>query len=394
MEFYHGFVDIFSGILFLFGVRGAMQFLLKHYFDPDWDPARLKPEKQADGSVDHHELHFVDNISAGDVIAEWIPLDESDVVDQRFVSDDKVFPAGRGTGVKRDTPDILYAAVDGYACYKDGKIRVRETLTVHRDIDYRTGNISFVGNIAIEGSIRGGFSMHGRDVRVNGPVEGAHIVARNNLDCRGGVKGGRTAHLESGNDMKLAFCEYATLLSKRDVLIKGALMHSEVFAGRRLAVGGRLTGGHICAYDFIYVGEQLGGGMDTDTILVLGYDPALLNADRQFNERIKVVHDNIAFFEKILHKGKEYKAEYEPKLAAAYKELELLKGLKVKLWDGIYATERLDECRVLVPGVVKPGTEISIGSAYLKVDDFLEDVFFYYENYEVKIGASAGKMKR
>jgi uncharacterized protein (DUF342 family) len=74
--------------------------------------------------------------------------------------------------------------------------------------------------------------------------------------------------------------------------------------------------------------------------------------------------------------------------------LKLLKDMKVKLWDGIYATERLDECKVMVPGVVKPGVEVCIGSAYLRVNDFLEDVYFYYDNGEVKIGASTGKSKK
>ena len=372
-----------------------MQFLLKHYFDPDWDPSRLKPAEQADGSVDHHELQFVRNVAAGELIAEWIPLEEAEgEVDERFVSDEKIFPAGRGTGVKRDTPDKLYAAVNGYACYKEGRILVRETLTVRRDIDYRTGNISFIGNIAIEGSVRGGFIIEGTDVRVDGQVEGARIEARGNLDCRGGVKGAKTAHLKTGSDMKLAFCEYATVVSDRDVLVKGSLMHSDVYAGRRLAVGGRLTGGHISAFQFLYVGEQLGGGMDTDTVVVLGYDPQLLYVDKGYNKRIKVLHEEIASLEKMLNKGQEYKAECLPKLEAAKQELDLLKALKVKLWDGIYATERLDECRVLVPGKVKPGVEISIGSAYLKVDDFLQDVFFYYDNDEVKIGASTSKIKK
>jgi len=177
-------------------------------------------------------------------------------------------------------------------------------------------------------------------------------------------------------------------------MVKGALMHSDVYAGKRLAVGGRLTGGNICAYSYVYVGEQLGGGMGTDTSLVLGYKPSLLFVDQRYNVRIKALHEDIASFEKALNKGEEFRAEYEPRLESARKELDLLKSMKAKLWDGIYATERLDDCRVLVPGVVKPGVEICIGSAYYKVNDFFEDVFFYYDNGEVKIRASAAKSKK
>ena len=372
-----------------------MPFFLKHYFDPDWDPAKLKPEEQADGSVNHHERQFVKNVAAGDLIAEWIPVEEAGAdLDERFVSEEKSFPAGKGTGIKRDFPDKLFAAVDGYVCYKEGRILVRNPLTVHSDIDYHTGNVDFVGNVVIEGSVRSGFSIEAGDIRVNHQVEGAAITSRGSLDCRGGVKGGKKALLKAAGDMRLAFCEYATLLSGGDIMVKGALMHSDVYAGKRLAVGGRLTGGNFCAYNYIYVGEQLGGGMDTDTTLILGYKPSLLFTDQRYNRRIKTLHEDIASFEKALNKGEEFRSEYEPRLESARRELDLLKDMKVKLWDGIYATERLDDCRVLVPGVVKPGVEICIGSAYYRVDDFLEDVFFYYDNGEVKIGASAGKNKK
>ncbi|WFS64237.1 FapA family protein [Pseudodesulfovibrio thermohalotolerans] len=373
-----------------------MPFFLKHYFDPDWDPAKLKPEEQADGSVDHHERQFVKNVSAGDLIAEWLPLEEAgEELDERFVFEEKAFPAGRGTGIRRESPDKLFAAVDGYVCYKEGRILVRNPLTVHSDIDYHTGNVDFVGSVVVEGAVRTGFSVEAADdVRVNAQIEGAAVTARGNLDCRGGVKGGKEAILRATKDMRLAFCEYATLLAGGDILVKGALMHSDAYAGKRLAVGGRLTGGSICAYKYIYVGGQLGGGMDTDTSLILGYQPTLLYADQRYNQRIKVLHEDIAFFEKALNRGEEFRAEYEPRLESARSELELLKDMKVELWDGIYATERLDDCRVLVPGVVRPGVEICIGSAYYRVDDFLEDVFFYYDNGEVKYGASTGKMKK
>ncbi|BCS87113.1 DUF342 domain-containing protein [Pseudodesulfovibrio sediminis] len=372
-----------------------MPYILKHYFDPDWDLTKLKPAEQVDGSVDHHEKHFVHSVEAGAVIAEWVELaEDANGQDERFVYDEKAFPAGRGTGIKHRHPDRLYAAKDGYVCYKDGKIVVRDTLILAKDIDYHTGNIDFIGNVVIDGSVRSGFSVRGRDLSVHGQIEGAEVKALQDLNCKGGIKGGHKAQVKSGRDMKLAFCENATLQSSRDILIKGALMHSDVYAGRRLAVGGRLTGGNISAYNYIYVGEQLGGGLDTDTSLVLGYHPSLLYVNRESNIRIKKLHDDIASFEKILNKDDEFQEEYKEKLESAKAELELIKSLKVQLWEGMYCTECLEECKVLVPGVVKPGVEISIGNAYYKVDDYLEDVFFYYDHEEVKIGASTKNIKR
>lgn len=371
-----------------------MPYYLKHHFDPDTEHRRLVPEKQADGSVDHFELNYVQNVEAGNVIAEWVEVDEEEAgkLEPRYLFEERTFPAGRGTGIKHRHPDRLYAAVNGWVGYSDGRICVQEKLTIDKDVDYNTGNIDFIGNLTVRGCVRSGFHVGGRDVRIDGQIEGARVEALHSLSCRGGVKGSHEAFLESGKTMKLAFCENATLKAGEDVLVKGALMHSDVYAGRRLAVGGRLTGGRIVCHEYIYVGEQLGGGLDTSTRIILGYNPTLMYADEEYNARIRLLHDRIKTYEKQMSKGPDFREEFGPKLEAAIKELDLVKMLKVKLWEGIQGTECLDECKILVPGVVKPGVEISIGDAFLKVDDYFEDVYFYYENYEVKIGTSSKRL--
>ena len=373
-----------------------MTYLLEHLFDPDQDSKTRKPKELEDGSVDHYDLRFVQNVEAGSVIARWVPLDEAAAAgaDSRFVSEDRQFPAGKGTGIKRDVPDKLYAAVNGSVSYRDGKIVVDESITVPGDVNFHTGNINFIGNLTVGGAVRTGFTVQGRDINIQGQVEGARVEALHDLIARGGVKGGKEAFLEAGRDMKLSFCEYATLKSGGNVMVKGALMHSHIYCGKRLAVGGRLTGGDIYCHEYIYVGEQLGGGLDTDTSLTVGYDSTLLYADAEYNRRIKKIYENIKTYEKVLNKDKSATPEIGPKLDAAQREYSLLKMLKARLWEGIHGTEQVERCKVLVPGVVKPGVEISIGSAFLRIDDYLEDVYFYYDNGEIAIGTSAKKMKR
>ena len=374
-----------------------MPFYLKHHFDPDLGKHALKPQRQDDGSVDHYELNFVQNVEAGNVIARWIELngDVERDLDSRFIYEKKIpFPAGKGTGIKHKSPDKLFAAVNGGVGYEDGKIVVRESITVPDDVNFHTGNINFIGNLTVEGSVRGGFAVQGREVSVLGQIEGARVEALRNLSCRGGVKGSGGAFLEAGKSIRLSFCENAILKSGNDIMVKGALMHTDVYCGRRLAVGGRLTGGKLYCHEYVYVGDQLGGGLDTETSLIVGYDPTLLYADAEYNRRIKGLLDRIVSYEKIVEKGDDADVEFGPKLEAARRELDLLKMLKVKLWEGIQGTEQVEDCKVLVPGVVKPGVEISIGSAFLKIDDYLEDVYFYYDNGEVATGTSAKKMKR
>ncbi|MEF2229530.1 MAG: FapA family protein [Pseudodesulfovibrio sp.] len=372
-----------------------MTYLLQHLFDPDLDSRVRKPKELEDGSVDHYELRYVQNVEEGSVIARWVPLENAGgEADLRFVSPERKFPAGRGTGIRRNDPDRLYAAVNGSVGYRDGKIVVDEAITLPGDVNFHTGNINFIGNLTLGGGVRSGFTVQGRDIVIQGQVEGARVEALHDLICRGGIKGSKEAFLEAGRDLKLSFCEFATLKSGGDIMVKGSLMHSQVYCGKRLAVGGRLTGGDIYCHEYIYVGEQLGGGLDTDTSLTVGYDSTLLYADAEYNRRIKKLNENIKTYEKVLSRDKDSKAEIGPKLDSAQREYSLLKMLKAKLWEGIHGTEQVERCKILVPGVVKPGVEISIGSAFLKIDDYLEDVYFYYDNGEIATGISAKKMKK
>lgn len=368
-----------------------MPFYIKHYFDPDFDHTRLAPKEMDDGSVDHYELSYVQSVASGQLLAELIELEDEnrDGVDSRFILEEDSIPAGRGTGVRQSEPKKLFAARDGFVLYEDGRICVRKTLNVRHNVDFKTGNIHFVSDLNVFGTVNTGFALKARNIDIEGHVQGSNIHALEQLSCRSGVKGGGQALLESGKDMKLSFCEYATLKAGRNVLIKGACLHSKIYAGNNLAVGSRLIGSEVYARDYVYVGEQLGGGMGAEISITLGYNPALLYADMEIDRRLKKEFEAVRHAEAQVAKGGVQAKEFGRVLEESRVQLEKVRRRKRRLWATINRTEHIHKCKVLVPGVVKPGVEISIGKAYLKVDDYLEDVVFFFEDDEVKVGPSS-----
>ncbi|GAB7022767.1 FapA family protein [Salidesulfovibrio brasiliensis] len=368
-----------------------MPFFLKHYFDPDFDYMKLRPTQNEDGSVDHYELNYVQNVVEGQVIAEWAEVAEEDIAeyDQRFLFEEKKFPAGRGTGLKRNDPDKLFAATNGYVLYQEDRITVKETLNVRRDVDYNTGNVTFVGKLNVYGSVRAGFNIQAREIDIQGQVEGASVHAFKELSCRGGVKGQGKALLEAGANMRLSFAEFATLKCKGNLLVRGSLMHSKVFCGERLAVGGRMQGADVYCHKYVYVGEKLGGGLDADMTILLGYHPIMLYADNQLHEELRRLRRELEHSENQREKGGFLAKKHGPKIEQLREEIEMYRSKRARLWEGIRRTEKLHECKVLVPGSVRSGVEISIGPAYYKVREDMNDVYFYYEDGEVKVGDSA-----
>ncbi|MGE4552961.1 MAG: DUF342 domain-containing protein [Desulfovibrionaceae bacterium] len=375
-----------------------MPYLLKHFFDPDFDHLHLKPRVRGDGSVDHRDLNYVQNVVRDQVLAEFVEIEapedgEEDVAGEgRFVFDEPAFPIGVNCRPDPRNPLRLLASVNGYVFYDEhGKIIVKSLLNVRRDVDYNTGDVVFVGDLVVHGSVRAGFRLRAAGVRVKQTVEGARLTSMGSIVCEGGIKGSGEAVLKATQTIRAGFCENATLVADQNVLIDGPVLHSRIYAGHKLAVKGRLTGGEVYCMDYAYIGGQLGGGIGAATSIVAGYDPLLLYTDQQLNAQIKGLREDLEQLKLHAERGKVFAAEAAPEMESLRRRMGRLIERKSQIWENIHATEALDTCRVMIEGEVKPGVEISIGSAYLRVDDFLRNVCFRYRDQEIVVESPAVK---
>jgi hypothetical protein len=379
------------------GEGSCMPYYLKHFFDPGFDYTDLRPRELADGSVDHYNRGYVQNVERGQVLARWmdappVPGDGSAPDPWSTLAyEEKVFPAGNNTMVDPSRPDELLAAEAGYVFYLDGRITVKKTLNVRRDVDFHTGNISFLGNVVVHGSVRAGFQVQGLNVLVRQTVEGALIRARESFQAEGGIKGGGKATVKAGANFRVPFAENAMLLAGGRMLVDGPCMHCDVYAGEQLAVKGRLVGGKAVCTRIIYVGGQLGGGMGAGTVLILGYDAMLLNSSHLVEAKLAETLGRLEETRALLGKHPHLRGDLAPKIALLEERLGKFRERHRELWQGIRAVENLEGCRVVVPGKVHPGVEVCIGEASYMVDDYLENVFFTYADHEVVVGQPALK---
>ncbi|NEP77093.1 MAG: DUF342 domain-containing protein [Okeania sp. SIO3B3] len=367
-----------------------MQYYLEHHFDPDFDHHHLKPAVCSADPVDHYELGYAQNVRKGSLLATWRPLEEGEVeqVDGRFVFQDKQFPMGAGTEALQETPDSLIAAEDGYVFYFQGKITVRNLLNVRSDVDFHTGNIHFLGDVAVHGSVRSGFVVEGRSIDVHQVVEAANVRARRTIHTSAGIKGGGGAVLRAKDKIMVPFCENACLITQGNTVVKHSAMHCDIYVGNNLVVGERLVGGRVFCRNVMYVGQALGGGLG-ETQLVLGYDPELLREDAKLDERISIVAKGLRKIRNLGRKQDQLTADEKEVRENLKAEMVNLRLCKRKLWERINSRKRLEECRVVVPGKVHPGVEISIGEAYLEVAEPMEDVVFLFNGHDIQVASPA-----
>jgi len=358
-----------------------MPYYLHHYFNPDFDHQNLKPKELEKGRVDYYNLDYVQNVIKDQVVAEWKEISEQEVnqVDSRFVSDKIYWPLGPNVAINPANKRQIIATQSGYVFYFEGKIAVKTVLNVRRDVDFNTGNIFFVGDMIVHGTVRSGFEIKARNIRVKNSVEGALVSAGKSLVVEGGVKGADKAKIAAEENIKLAFCEKAKVRAGKKLLIEGSALHSYLFGREYIMVQGRLQGGRAVSTNLILAKDQIGGGLGCFTEIILGYDSDLLQENFLLEQKIKELNAKIQLLKLKVEKSKTYAQEVGPQLDALKKTLFIFQKKRTRVQSKLDAKINL-KAKLICPGKIRPGVEISIGPYFYKVDDFLENGRFELED--------------
>ena len=389
-------------------------YYLHHYFDPDFSHLNLAPREGSDGSIDYRYLGYVQNVVAGQVLAESSPLDTytGKKRDPRFIRKEAFLPIGANCGTHPKNPNKIIALANGYVFYHEGLINVKKMLNVRGHVGFHTGNIFFLGDIAVHGDVQTSFAVRAKNVLVKGHIESAKVRAHGDLVCLGGAKGADmfdessngsvaeknttlgleeerngppSALLSADGNVRLPFCERVQIRARGNVIIDGSCLHSIIYAGGNIIIKGRLMGGTVYAGGTVYVEGRLGAEYSTPTKIILGYPPFDYLRLQKLESRITTLKGKAEYFEHLAARSEVMANEVAPRLELITQKLIIALARRKELWREFSAAEEqaTSECRVLVPGTVMPGCEISIARAFLKVDSMQDNVAFLLQNEEV-----------
>lgn len=366
-------------------------YYLMHHFNPDFDRLHLKPSEngtEATGA-DLYNLGYAQNVLAGQKLAELIPINEPGPgQDPRFCSDQPILPVGFNTCVDPSNPLALLATASGHVFYMNDKITVKTLLNVPQDVDFKTGNIFFIGDVAVHGSVKAGFSVHGNNVRVMGVVEGADVRAHTHLLVEGGVWGGvgEKGLVHAGGNLKCSFLEKAEARARGNMLVNQNCLFSTVYAGASLAVQGKVYGGEINASGNVFAGAQLGNRAEIGTVVHLGYDPittlhlkrleAIIADQAQTIKHLTAVAGHLPVDTNATTLRLQFLKEEQQR------HLEDRERLMKKMTE---AEKLASRCRLLCQGTVFPGVEITIGRVYMRVERQYIKSMFYLGDREIVV---------
>ncbi|GAA3406602.1 DUF342 domain-containing protein [Paenibacillus hodogayensis] len=369
----------------------------------DKDAQSKKPAELEDGTVDYKEVTRLTNVRKGQLIAERLPA--RDGTPGQTVSGESVpglkgkearFKIGKNV-VADGEQKALYAAIDGMVVRTENdKINVFPVFEVNGDVDYKIGNIDFLGTVVIRGNVLSGFKVRAAgDVRITGGVEGAEVEALGSIEISAGILGHNKAVIRAGVNLKCSFIQDATIEAGQHVIVSQSILHSQVRAGQTVqCIGpkGLIVGGTIQAGEVV-MARTIGNTMSTPTALEVGVLPELRNELTTLRQQLKLLQEGLDKTEKALvildqlaasGSLSAEKLAMRIKLSHTKKQaVEEQNGFKERILEIEKTLEDTDRARVKVVSVVYGGTKVVIGRYTRFVKDATSRVYFVYAEGDI-----------
>lgn len=348
---------------------------------------RAKPQLLEDGRVDFKNMGFVEIVRAGDILANKTPLTKGKngtTVTGKVIrakdGKEAVFKIGKNVKLSNDALSVI-SEVDGTIVYDNDKISVIQMLEIKGDIGVETGNISFQGQVIVNGNVTSGYEVACEgDLVINGVVEGATLKSGGNLTISRGIQGHDTADITCFGQLTSNFINSATVYCKGDIET-GAIMNSNVKSDGKITVKGKkglIVGGEITSKSDIEA-NIVGSEMGIITSIKLGVDIEVIEELKTLTHEVKELidmHDKLDKSIKLL----KMKVEQSPdddrskfmlnKYSQSFIELDTTlsdKRLRLKMLNELVNNIRGAQLKART---IYPGTRVKIGSTsyYVKYE--------------------------
>ena len=360
------------------------------------------PSELADGSVDFKTLNLFTMVQEGDLLAEKVPATLSipgiDVLGNAISGKcGKDIPLPVGKNVQVVNGNTLVAMIAGQLLIANNKINVVPVIEIKEDIDVSTGNIEFMGDVIVHGSVQPGFTVKADgNVEIFGSISGGTVEGKN-IIIKMGIQGMHRGYVRAKENVVAKFIENATVQAGMDIMVSDVVLHSRISAGKKILVEGRrglIVGGTVMAGEEIRA-KVVGSHMSTVTTLEVGVNPMLREEYRHVRAEIKKVDINLEKAKKALCI---LKSMDQSTMSSDKREM-LLKLTKAQfhlVGQGETMRSRIAviQCefsgmldgRIKVADVIYPGVRIVVGTLVKPIGEILKFTSLYAEDGEIKIG--------
>lgn len=206
---------------------------------------------QEDGSIDFFSTGDSPFVKKGELLAEKKPMEHAkpgrDIFGETLhVKDvaDVVLDCGDGAELSEDGLKVT-AIIQGQPILDmQGMVSVYEQFTVKGDVDFKTGNIDYKGNVVVSGTIKDGFTVKCEDLTAN-EIDGGIIKITGNLNISNGIV---NADIETQGNIQARFINNTKIYGYRNMMVTREIMESYIaISGELNNDQGRITSSTIAA---------------------------------------------------------------------------------------------------------------------------------------------------
>ena len=276
------------------------------------------------------------------------------------------------------------------------------TPAIHRiegDVNLSTGNVDFEGAVHVDGWVRDGFVIKAtQDIKIGGGVEAARLHAGGKITVEGGVQAHNKGFISAEGDIITSCITSGKVRSNKNVVVTGAILHSEVFALNKIVARGErglIAGGLLRAGAGVEA-HTIGSHLATPTMIELGVVPEI--QEDLVNTRAEIVacrrdldqtQKAITLIQREMREQSHLSQKRESQLYRLYMTLsgllERLAAISEKEEDLSAAVSVSGNAELAVTGSILPGVKIIIGEATMFFRDEMEHVRLFEEEGKIVI---------
>ncbi|MCG8615567.1 MAG: FapA family protein [Desulfobacterales bacterium] len=266
---------------------------ITYHFNTEHDSAGVVRE---DGSIDFTARGDSPYVKKGELLAEKHPMEYPkpgmDIFGETLlVGEVDDVPLLGGEGIRFSEDELkIYSEIAGQPSLDvKGVVSVLEQFTVKGDVDFKTGNINFSGNVLVTGTVKEGFTVECDDLIAN-EVNGATIITRGDLKVSNGIV---NARVETQGSIQAKFLNNVRLFGHGNLMITREIMGSRVLiSGAVNNEAGRITDSLIAARLGLSV-KQIGTEKAAESVIKAGSDDHILWISRHYDDRIATISQDL-----------------------------------------------------------------------------------------------------
>ncbi len=198
-------------------------------------------------------------------------------------------------------PSRLVAVCAGGVRFGEPTLSVDQVIEVKGDLDYKVGNIDFIGPVVIHGNVCDGFQIKSaEDILIEGTVGNSIINGLGDVTIKGGVAGLHRGRIICGKTLKAHYLHQVSATAGGDILVMVECHDSQIITGGSMSVTrGGIIGGSVQAAGSVHAGF-IGSEMCVPTKIAAGYHAALAEKAEKLRMPLASTQEQVRILERAL----------------------------------------------------------------------------------------------